>query len=144
MKTRLLLWVCALIFIASLPFSSEAAKRKKPVPQLDEEITVSKMREDFAVLRDALEKAHPSLYLYTSKEKFDKLFAATTKSFDRPLTRKEFYLRVAPVVEMVKCGHTYFDFPPKLLNQLNSIGNERNRQPDRRDRRRNGKPSNNA
>ena len=37
MKIRLLVCVCTLIFIAGLPFSSEAAKRKKPVPRLDEE-----------------------------------------------------------------------------------------------------------
>ena len=74
MKIRLLVCVCTLIFIAGLPFSSEGAKRKKPVPRLDEEIAAAKLREDFAVLREALEKAHPSLYLYTSKEKFDKLF----------------------------------------------------------------------
>ena len=118
MKIRLLVSVCTLIFMVVLPFSSEGVKRKKSVPRLDEKIAAAKLIEDFAVLREALEKVHPSLYLYTSKEKFDELFDVTIKSFDKPLTRKEFYLRVAPVIEMVKCGHTYFDFSPVLLNQL--------------------------
>ena len=45
----------ALIFIAGMSFSSEGAKRKKPVPRLDEEITAAKLREDGVVFREALE-----------------------------------------------------------------------------------------
>ena len=107
------------LFLTGFYFSGEAAKRKRPVPRLDEVFAPEKLREDFRVVREAMEKAHPGLYLYTSKEKFDKLFDMTAKAFDKPLTRHEFYLRVAPVVEMAKCGHTYFDFPPKLLKYLN-------------------------
>ena len=119
MKIRFLLIALPTLFLTGFYFSSEAAKRKRPVPKLDEVFAPEKLREDFRIVREAMEKTHPGLYLYTAKEKFDKLFDATAKAFNKPLTRKEFYLRVAPVVEMVKCGHTYFDFPPKLLNHLN-------------------------
>ena len=119
MKIRFLLTALTAFFLTGFYFSSEAAKRKRPVPKLDEVIAPEKLREDFRIVREALEKAHPGLYLYTPKNKFDGLFEETTKSFTKPLTRREFYLRVAPMVEMVKCGHTYFDFPPKLLNRLN-------------------------
>tara|TARA_B100001971_G_scaffold212200_1_gene241679 strand:- start:1470 stop:2942 length:1473 start_codon:yes stop_codon:yes gene_type:complete len=107
------------LFLTGFYFSGEAAKRKRPVPQLNEVFAPEKLREDFRVVREAMEKAHPGLYLYTPKEKFEGLFEETAKSFTKPLTRREFYLRVAPVVEMAKCGHTYFDLPPRLLNHLN-------------------------
>ncbi len=119
MKIRFLFTALTAFFLTGFYFSSEAAKRKRPVPKLDEVIAPEKLCEDFRIVREALEKAHPGLYLYTPKNKFDGLFEETAKSFTKPLTRREFYLRVAPVVEMVKCGHTYFDFPPKLLNHLN-------------------------
>ena len=123
MKIRFLLIALPTLFLTGFYFSSEAAKRKRTVPKLDEVFAPEKLREDFRIVREAMEKAHPGLYLYTPKEKFDGIFEETAKSFIKPLTRREFYLRVAPVVEMAKCGHTYFDFPPKLLNHLNREAN---------------------
>ena len=40
------------------------------------------------------------------------------KTFDQPMSLRQFYLEVAPLVEKVYCGHTYFDLPQKLLKSL--------------------------
>ena len=64
--------------------------------------------EDVKVLRQALEGGHPGLYLYTTKKEFDRRFEEMEKTFDRPMSLREFYLKVAPLVEKVYCGHTYF------------------------------------
>ncbi|SVD53127.1 uncharacterized protein METZ01_LOCUS405981, partial [marine metagenome] len=64
-----------------LAFPSEAAKRKKSFPKLDQVFTPEKLKEDFRVLQAALEKLHPGLHLYTPKEKFDQLFRDTHLSF---------------------------------------------------------------
>jgi hypothetical protein len=101
-----------------LVLPSEAAKRKKSFPKLDQMFAPEKLKEDFRVLQNALEKLHPGLYLYTPKEKFDQLFKDTHLAFQKPATVRDFYLRVGPVVEKAKCGHTYFDLPWRLLNQL--------------------------
>ncbi|MFP6886698.1 MAG: hypothetical protein VB997_04020, partial [Opitutales bacterium] len=76
------------------------------------------MKEDVKVLRQALEGGHPGLYLYTPKEEFDRQFDHVEQAFDQPMTLREFYLEVAPLVEKVYCGHTYFYLPPKLLKSL--------------------------
>ena len=101
-----------------LALPSEAAKRNKSFPKLDQVFAPEKLKEDFRVLQDALEKLHPGLYLYTPKKKFDQLFKDTHLAFQKPATIRNFYLRVGPVVEKAKCGHTYFDLPRRLLNQL--------------------------
>ena len=101
-----------------LVLPSEAAKRNKSFPKLDQVFAPEKLKEDFRVLQDALEKLHPGLYLYTPKEKFDQLFKDTHLAFQKPATVRDFYLRVGPVVEKAKCGHTYFDLPRRLLKQL--------------------------
>ena len=100
--------------------SAQAAKSKKgrPTPSLGQSFTPEQLKEDVKVLRQALEGAHPGLYLYTSKEEFDRQFDHVGQAFDRPMTLHEFYLEVAPLVEKVYCGHTYFDLPPKLLKSL--------------------------
>ncbi len=109
-------------FVLSLlaPAPSGAAKKGKDrqQPTLDQIFQPDQMKEDFKVLRKALEGGHPGLYLYTTKEDFDKRFEQANQSFDRPMTLREFYLEVAPLVEKVYCGHTYFDLPQKLLNSL--------------------------
>ena len=100
--------------------SAQAAKSKKgrPTPSLGQSFTPEQLKEDVKVLRQALEGAHPGLYLYTSKEEFDRQFDHVGQAFDRPMTLREFYLEVAPLVEKVYCGHTYFDLPSKLLKSI--------------------------
>ncbi len=112
-------WLClALSYLAA--GSAHADKRKKalPPPSLQQTFAPEKLKEDVKVLKQALEEGHPGLYLYTKKEEFDRHFEQVEKAFDRPMTLREFYLKVAPLVEKVYCGHTYFDLPQKLLNSL--------------------------
>ena len=116
--TRFLLVGFALAYIA--PEYCDAAKKNKgrKDPTLDQILQSEQAQEDLGVLRKALEEGHPGLYLYTPKDDFDKRFEQASQSFDRPMTLREFYLEVAPLVEKVYCGHTYFDLPPKLLKSL--------------------------
>ena len=100
--------------------SAHATKNRKAPPpaSLQKTFDPAKLKEDFKVLRQVLEKGHPGLYLYTKKQEFDRHFEQVEKAFDRPMTLRDFYLKVAPLVEKVYCGHTYFDLPKKLLNSL--------------------------
>lgn len=116
--TRILLAGFVLTCLA--PEYSEAAKKGKnrKVPSLEQVLQPNQMKEDVGVLRKALEEGHPSLYLYTPEKEFAQRFEQIEESFDRPMTLREFYLEVAPLVEKVYCGHTYFDLSPKLLKSL--------------------------
>ncbi|MBY0245347.1 MAG: hypothetical protein K2Q03_07850 [Sphingobacteriaceae bacterium] len=53
-----------------------------------------------------LTKGHPGVYWYIDKQKLDFKFDSLKKSLTTPLTTKEFYLKLAPLVTEIKCGHT--------------------------------------
>ena len=61
--TRLRLFIgLVLCWVAGSAFAA-----KRPAPALDEKFTPVQLREDFRVLRSALEKLHPGLHLHTPK-----------------------------------------------------------------------------
>jgi hypothetical protein len=72
------------------------------------------LREDFLILRRALEEGHPGIYRYTTRTELDKRFEEAEKALDRPMTVYEFYRIVAPVVAAIKCGHTGVRVNPDL------------------------------
>lgn len=61
---------------------------------------------DYHLFRNALEEAHPGLYRYATKEKLDSLFTAGESKLDSPLTQREFYKILVPLVDEIQCGHT--------------------------------------
>ena len=65
------------------------------------------LREDYSLLREILEKKHPSLYWYTPKDSmnyyFDRYYAAIKDS----MTEQQFTWHIlAPLVDKINCGHT--------------------------------------
>jgi hypothetical protein len=68
--------------------------------------SVEQIREDFLLLRTALEEAHAGLYYYSSKEEMDRLFESVFESLDRPQTEPEFYRRIARLTAGINDGHT--------------------------------------
>lgn len=82
---------------------------------LDKQIPASQLKSDVDYARNKLEKLHPNLYWYISKkdlnQKFDNLKAAITK----PMTNKEFYLKISPIVASVHEGHAIVYPPTKML-----------------------------
>ena len=112
------IFFASLVFLlAGAPPTSEAKKRK-PEPKLDETFSSKQLKQDLSVLRTVLEKGHPGLYLYTSKQEFDELFEKAELDLADSGTLRKFYLTVAPIVEKVYCGQTYFDIPGKLLSTM--------------------------
>jgi len=71
----------------------------------NQKYTVAQLQSDFDFLRKQLEQTHPQLYLYTSKEEFDRLFAQTYANIRSEMTEDEFFRLIAPVVEKVHCVH---------------------------------------
>lgn len=68
--------------------------------------TVSQLRDDFGIFRQALQEAHPGLYRYSSKAQIDSLFSVTENRIDHNMTQQEFYRLLLPVVAQIRCGHT--------------------------------------
>jgi hypothetical protein len=76
------------------------------------------LRQDVQLLHKSLVEAHPGVYRYTSARELDDAFDNAMKRVSRPLTAIEFYRLLAPVVAMVKCGHTTLKPPDALREQL--------------------------
>jgi C-terminal processing protease CtpA/Prc len=74
-----------------------------------------KLREDFKILRGALEEGHPGIYRYTAKQVLDRRFDQAEAALDHPMDVYEFYRIVAPVVAAMKCGHTGVRVSPDLV-----------------------------
>src|SRR5262249_33982562 len=86
------------------PAATSAGERESP----------ENLREDFSILRGALEEGHPGIYRYTPKAELDKRFEQAERALDRPMNVYEFYRIVAPAVAFLKCGHTGVRVNPDL------------------------------
>src|SRR3989442_6068992 len=76
------------------------------------------LREDFRIMRSAVEQAHGGIYRYTSKADMDRTFDRAYRKIDHAMTDLEFWRLVAPAVAHIKCGHTYIWFPKTLQTQF--------------------------
>jgi hypothetical protein len=97
-------------------------KKGKPTPTLEQVFQPTQLKEDLRILQEILETSHSGMYLYTPKEEFNQGFKKAGEILDNKTTRLDFYRTVAPLVEKVRCGHTYFDLPEKLINNLMENG----------------------
>lgn len=73
---------------------------------LNKKWAAPELKEDLAILQQILEKNHPSLYWYSSKEKMDSSFAETIHGITDSLRETDFRNRLAALVSQIHCGHT--------------------------------------
>lgn len=102
MKKYLLLLIVGLASCSSV---------KKHNEQLNNLIPAKKLKFDIDFAYNKLQKMHPKLYWYISKEKLDFKFDSLKKTINQPMTTMKFYKKIAPVISEVKQGHT-FVYPP--------------------------------
>ena len=75
----------------------------------DKKYPKEKLQQDFSLLRNILEKKHPSLYWYTPKDSMDQNFERGLKLIDDSMTELQFAWKViAPLTHTIHCGHTSF------------------------------------
>ncbi len=80
--------------VSRVPFSPA----KKYAPE--------KIREDFDIYQNVLERHHPSLYWYTDKESMDHYFEEGRKQLKDSMTEPEFRKILNFVTSKIDCGHT--------------------------------------
>ena len=67
------------------------------------------LQQDYTLLRNILEKKHPSLYWYTAKDSMDMYFQKYSHVIKDSMTEQQFGWQViAPLIEKIHCGHTSF------------------------------------
>ena len=75
----------------------------------DKKYPKEELQEDFTLLRNVLEKKHPSLYWYTSKDSMDNYFDEGFKHIQDSMTELQFGWKIlAPLTNKIRCGHTSF------------------------------------
>jgi hypothetical protein len=65
------------------------------------------LKRDLDILREVLERFHPSLYAFTSKEEMDHSFDYHRSLLKDSMTEQQFGFHVvAPAISKIRCGHT--------------------------------------
>ena len=72
----------------------------------DTTYSVEQIKQDFKLMRHALEESHPGIYRYTSPDSIRWVFDQTEKLLDHPMTELEFRRTVNPIFSYIRCGHT--------------------------------------
>lgn len=94
---------CISVFIVFL--FSNCTSVEKFNYKLSQPIAVDKLQKDINYTKRKLEKLYPNLYGYISKEKLNFKFDSISKVVTKPMTSKEFYFVISPIVASVRQGH---------------------------------------
>jgi hypothetical protein len=108
------------IVVTLFPLYSSSRERTNDTLK---EYLSQQLREDFRILRTALEEGHAGLYRYTPKAEIDEHFESVEKDLDRPMTEWAFYKLLAPLIAHIHDGHTRISLSTSLENTLDNTPN---------------------
>jgi hypothetical protein len=96
---------CVIMLVVFFASCKTTSKNYNP----DKRYTRQQLQEDYSLLRNILEKKHPSLYWYTSKDSMDYYFDTYYQDIEDSMTEQQFGWEVlAPLTNKIHCGHTSF------------------------------------
>lgn len=75
------------------------------------------VREDVEFVKNQLIKLHPDPYKYISKEQYESLYDSISKRITGRYTLRETYLVALPLVQALRCGHTFMIPDRRLLSK---------------------------
>lgn len=82
------------------------------------EHTEAEILEDIRVLRDILDEAHPSFYLYNTRGEIDRAFDELIQNVATRHTEREFYKEFLGLISKINCGHTWLNASGNLSDSL--------------------------
>ena len=99
-KNLFLILVILLLYSCAVTNKNYSPNKKYPKQVL---------QQDYNLLRNILEKKHPSLYWYSSKDSMDRYFDQYYNAIEDSMTEQRFGWKVlAPLTHQLHCGHTSF------------------------------------
>jgi C-terminal processing protease CtpA/Prc len=105
-RIRFVLIVFTAFLLLLGPGSAVASEQKSPVYDPGKTFTVDQLKDDFNLLRGALEEAHGGFYYYSSKEEMDRIFDDAYKALTQPATELQFFNSLMPLTAAINDGHT--------------------------------------
>jgi len=88
------------------PFYLLKYQQESPAYAPNKKFNIETLKEDYDLLRLAVEEAHAGMYRYTSKSEFDSLFNNQFMKINREMTEIEFFRLISPIIEKIHCVHT--------------------------------------
>jgi hypothetical protein len=85
---------------------------------VDRKFSTSELQADFKILRSRYENNLANLYLYTTKQKLDKMFDSLYLNI-KPMTELEFYSYITPLSSVIKDGHSNIFISEQATNKHN-------------------------
>lgn len=96
-----------ILFAFILVFLVHCSSVKKHNTHLTAMIPVDELKSDVDFTYRKLQKLHPQLYWYISKEDLDFKFDSLKSTITTPSTPLAFYKKLSPVVAAIRQGHSY-------------------------------------
>ncbi|HEY8388679.1 MAG TPA: S41 family peptidase [Parasegetibacter sp.] len=99
-RRKELLLAGLLLFIQGFAYS------QNHLPYILKKYAPEELRQDFQLMREVLEKAHPSLYLYTPKLEMNHYFDQVYNNITDSMNEIQFRNLLSFVISKIRCGHT--------------------------------------
>lgn len=103
-----------------LLFFVQCSSIKKDNAHLQQLIPANQLQKDVDFAHKKIQKLHPKLDYYISKEKLDYKFDSLKTTINKALTPLEFYKKISPVVAAIRQGHSYVVPPQKEYSKKES------------------------
>ena len=101
-KTASILFSCLII-------SAQAAEPRSSTYGANT-LTAEQASADVALMRTALEEAHPDLYRYVDKPEIAAVFAKLERRVKTPITDVESFSGISLLLAAIRCDHTEAEF----------------------------------
>ena len=95
------------LYVFILLYFTQCSSVKKHNAHLKALIPIDELKADVDFTYKKLQKLHPQLYWYISKEELDYKFDSLKSTIREPITPLEFYKKLSPIVAAVRQGHSY-------------------------------------
>ena len=99
------LWALALA-VALMRCQAADNVSSAPTGVVVSSVSQAEAKEDFDLMRLALEEAHTGLYRYRARSEMDRLLEAQRAKLNKSITKTEFLAVLAETLAGIKCGHT--------------------------------------
>lgn len=104
------------LLLLSIAFAS-CNSVKKYNETINTKHSVKDLRKDVDYTFKKIEKLHPNLYWFISKEELTRKVDSVKNSITEPMTSKEFYFVLSPLVSEIRQGHNSVGYPLDRLEK---------------------------